>query len=289
MLAALSLALGLFAPAFVSAATANNFVNPAPLGSRSLADSPTYEAGQVLDVSWATSLTSVDLVLWQAAVDSSSFHIFQGKTSGTSYLWEINVDTFDTSGFNATTGVSNNLFFLVMYLTGSTSPAFESEYFNVTFPASASSSATTTSSLTPTTTYVTPQTVTPTAQSTWICDTDPGNVDCPCVGPCDNSAYYRRLGLGLGLGLGIPLLLAVAGLAWVLGSRKRRRTGDTQQGPTPPSNTTQSGTSGLPQQDSQPAAIIEHYGPAQHMPMQQTPAPASNDPPRQPIVTAKYQ
>ncbi|KAK7408870.1 hypothetical protein QQX98_008931 [Neonectria punicea] len=133
--------------AFVAGVRADSsFVTPpngGPAGNYQ--DNPSYDLGETINVEWQTNLSSIDIVIWQqypTSPASSNMVYLIDHTTSTSKKWKVSLDGLLS---NVTEG-EQAILYLALYETGNTNFDATCHYFNVTIPASVTTSATTATS-----------------------------------------------------------------------------------------------------------------------------------------------
>ncbi|KAM0201909.1 hypothetical protein ACHAPI_001967 [Fusarium lateritium] len=110
-------------------ASAGSFINPPP--SDSEIDSPVYELGQRLKITWQAAAEFTDLTMWQS--DTGQRYNLQSNSKSKEYEWIVSYQGIDPAN-----GTS---FSFWMFKTGETSSLFSSHRFNISDPSTSTTSA----------------------------------------------------------------------------------------------------------------------------------------------------
>ncbi|MCJ1332625.1 hypothetical protein MMC10_009318 [Thelotrema lepadinum] len=143
-----------------------SFVNPPAWGSLyDYSDDKTFNVGDSINIEWDTTLSPIDLYVWQAN-SSSANAFFLTSSDDSNYKWEVSLNigstTFDTSTPNT------NIFFFGIQNTNNPTSYFLSHYFDITDEPSLTSSTTTSTSSTTTSAQSSTSSTTSTTTKTTI-------------------------------------------------------------------------------------------------------------------------
>ncbi|KAH8797751.1 hypothetical protein F5884DRAFT_758987 [Xylogone sp. PMI_703] len=215
--------LAALSAAQVVAAQTISFVNPGPAGANNdFSLDSTFVLGSKMNIQWTSDTDkNMDLTLNQQRPNDVWEYVFQNRPNLTSFDWTVttNKNLADTP-----------VFFFELWISGSTSPAAISHYFNITDGRSPSSSSSSTSSSTPTsTTPTSTPTSTPSSSSTNTGGSAASATNSsPPITASSSSGLSTGAKVGLGVGIPIAVILGVAA-GWFFFGRRRRNQHSTRE------------------------------------------------------------
>ncbi|KPM43184.1 hypothetical protein AK830_g3362 [Neonectria ditissima] len=197
--------------AFIAGVRADSsFVTPPNGGpANNYQDNPSYDLGETINVEWTSDLSSIDIVIWQqypTSPSSSNMVYLIDHTTATSVKWKVSLKGLLS---NVTEG-EQAILYLAMYQTGQTNFDATCHYFNVTIPASLTSSATTaTSTIDATTTsHISLASITSTSATAESTSDSDSNSD-------SDSGLGKGAVAGVAVGASLGGLLFLGGLAFL--------------------------------------------------------------------------
>ncbi|TQN66700.1 hypothetical protein CSHISOI_08735, partial [Colletotrichum shisoi] len=229
------LLLGILYPAAL-ARSENRFRRPpGPGPTGDYRDNPVYTLGDEIDLQWETSFKAVDVVLWQQQQPrgntKSPFSKLAVNSKAKSLVWTVGYAGFPSSHDPELSPV----YFVQLFKTGETTGNVTSHYFNITKPASTTSSSSSSSlspfvsrtlSLQTSSTTSTPANTTTTATLALgpaIITTSPSSPSATTTTPASEDRLPRGTVAGIAVGATLGALSVLVLAAWVVVRRRALR------------------------------------------------------------------